>query len=63
VSDYERLLNGERQMFDAGESSLFMVNTRESGFIQTQLKYIQLLTKNHKAELALNYNLGILKNN
>jgi outer membrane protein TolC len=63
VTDYSKLLNGERRMFDTGESSLFMVNSRESGFIKTQLKYIQLLTKNHKAILELNYAVGLLKNN
>ena len=63
VSDYSKLLNGERRMFNAGESSLFMVNSRESGYIKTQIKYIQLLTKNHKASLELNYAIGLLKNN
>lgn len=63
VNDYSKLLNGERRMFDAGESSLFMVNSRESGFIKAQLKYIQLLTKNHIASLGLDYAFGLLKNN
>jgi outer membrane protein TolC len=63
VTDYSKLLNGERRMFDAGESSLFMVNSRESGFIKTQIKYIELLTKNHKASLEFIYAIGLLKNN
>lgn len=63
VNYYSKLLTGERQMFNAGESSLFMVNSRESGFISTQLKYIQLLTKNHKASLELDYAIGLLKSN
>jgi outer membrane protein TolC len=63
VNDYLKLLNGGRRMFNAGESSLFMVNSRESGYIKTQLKYIQLLTKNHRASLELNYAIGLLKNN
>jgi outer membrane protein TolC len=63
VSDYSKLLNGERRMFNAGESSLFMVNSRESGYINTQLKYIQLLTKNHKASLELDYAIGLLSAN
>lgn len=60
VNDYFKLLEGERTMFEAGESSLFMVNSRESGYINTQLKYIELLTKNHKASLAANYAFGLL---
>lgn len=63
VNDYSRLLNGERQMFNAGESSLFMVNSRESGYIKTQIKYIQLLSKNHKASLAASYAFGLLSSN
>jgi outer membrane protein TolC len=60
VKDYAKLLDGERKMFNAGESSLFMVNSRESGYIKTQLKYVQLLAKNHKASLTANYALGLL---
>ena len=60
VKDYEALLNGEKQMFNAGESSLFMVNSREIGYINTQLKFIQLLTKNQKAKLTSSYAFGLL---
>ncbi len=60
VTDYARLLEGEKQMFDVGESSLFMVNSREIGYIKTQLKFIELLTKNHKAKLTSNYAFGLL---
>lgn len=60
VQDYEGLLDGERDKFDAGESSLFMVNSRELGYISAQIKYLELLTKNRKAELGTDYSLGIL---
>lgn len=60
VNDYAKLLNGEKQMFEAGESSLFMVNSRELGYINTQLKFIELLTKNQKAKLTAQYNFGLL---
>lgn len=60
VSDYAGLLEGERQKFSSGESSLFMVNAREVGYIDTQLKYITLLAKNQKAALATVYSLGLL---
>lgn len=63
VTDYAKLLNGEKQKFDAGESSLFMVNSREMGYINTQLKLIELIAKNQKAKLATNYALGLLSNN
>lgn len=63
VSDYNRLLKGERRMFNAGESSLFMVNSREYGYIKAQLKFIELLTKNHKASLTASYTFGLLLEN
>ncbi|HBH06344.1 MAG TPA: transporter [Flavobacteriales bacterium] len=60
VQDYNGLLNGELQKFNAGESSLFLVNARELGFINAYIKLIELLTKNRKAELKANYAFGIL---
>ena len=60
VSDYNGLLKGEQRMFDTGESSLFMVNARESGYINSKIKLIELLAKNRKASLATGYAFGIL---
>ncbi|MFC2176497.1 TolC family protein [Bacteroidota bacterium] len=61
VNDYKGLLQGERDKFSAGESSLFMVNSRELGYITAQLKYLELLAKNRKAVLRSEYALGILE--
>lgn len=58
--DFERLLIAERTKFDIGESSVFLVNTREIGFINAQIKYIETITKNHKAALKAGYALGLL---
>ncbi|MBI1289366.1 MAG: transporter [Flavobacteriales bacterium] len=60
VADYLGLLEGEREKFTAGESSVFMVNSRELGYINAQIKYLELLAKNRKAELSAHYALGIL---
>ena len=60
VNDYLGLLEGEREKFNAGESSLFMVNSRELGYINAQIKYLELLTKNRKAVIATEYSLGML---
>ena len=46
VANYNRLLNGERQKFNLGESSLFLVNSRETKTIAAQLKLIELIAKN-----------------
>ncbi|MBL1279516.1 MAG: TolC family protein [Fluviicola sp.] len=58
VKDANNLLEGERRLFDIGESSLFMVNSREVGFIKTQLTFIELLTQNRQAELRVLYAIG-----
>lgn len=60
VDGYERLLNAERRMFRLGESSLFLVNSRESSYVQAQIKYLDILVKNRKADLESRYSLGLL---
>ena len=42
VSDYTTLLKGEERKFQEGESSLFLINSRESKLIQNKLKAIKL---------------------
>lgn len=42
VSDYTILLKGEERKFNIGESSLFLINSRESKLIQNKLKVIEL---------------------
>jgi outer membrane protein TolC len=60
VEDYRRLLEGERTLFRGGESSLFMVNSRERNYINAQIKLNKLLTQNQKAGLNARYAFGIL---
>jgi len=42
VSDYVVLLKGEERKFQIGESSLFLINARESKLIENELKLIEL---------------------
>ena len=42
VDDYESMLKAEERKFFLGESSLFLVNSRESKLIDTKLKAIAL---------------------
>ena len=42
VSDYGTLLKGEERKFRIGESSLFLINSRESKLINNKLKAIDL---------------------
>ena len=60
TEDYSGLLDGERRLFNNGESSLFLVNSRELGYINAQIKLIELLAKNQKSKLKLDYALGKL---
>lgn len=42
IDDFRRLLEAERMMFELGESSLFMVNTRENRLLNAQITFINL---------------------
>jgi len=60
VNDYRSLLEGERELFQVGESSLFMVNSRESSYIGANVKLLELLFKNRLSELKSRYALADL---
>ncbi len=60
VQDYLGLLEGERRMFNAGESSLFLINSREMSYISAEIKLIELQTKAEKAALQVQYAAGVL---
>jgi outer membrane protein TolC len=53
VADYNTMLNAEERKFFLGESSLFLVNSRESKLIDAKLKAIEIETNflNTKANL------------
>ena len=42
VENYERLLEGERIKFNNGESSIFLINSRENKRILAEIKLIEL---------------------
>lgn len=60
VNDYFGLLRGEQQLFESGESSLFLVNSRELSYINARIKLVEITSKNQIAELKTKYALGIL---
>ncbi len=60
LKDYERLWNSEKQLFNSGESSLFMINSREMSYINAQIKLNEITNKNQKAALDVEYSLGLL---
>jgi outer membrane protein TolC len=58
VRDLGGLLNGERRLFEGGESSLFLINAREMAYVNAQVQFIDLVVRNRKAGLAARYAFG-----
>ncbi|MGB0422806.1 MAG: TolC family protein [Flavobacteriales bacterium] len=61
VVNYGKLLDGERDLFNSGESSLFLVNSREVGYLQTRVKLIELIAKNQMAGLKASYSISQMR--
>lgn len=60
VSDYEDLVRAEERKFQLGESSLFLINSREQKLLETALKANTLNMKTLKARATLYNVLGIV---
>ncbi|GAB4475126.1 MAG: TolC family protein [Thermoflexibacter sp.] len=58
VNNNRILLTGEQERFTLGESSLFLVNTRETAFLSAELKFIELQFKYAKAKAELLWAAG-----
>ena len=59
VSDYQRMLQAEERKFQLGESSLFLVNSRESKLIDGQLKAIEIQNKFFSTKAKLFNSLAV----
>jgi outer membrane protein TolC len=55
VTNYEKLYTGEVMRFNAGESNVFLVNTRENKWLEAQQKLAEVQLKYFKAEAALKW--------
>lgn len=55
LNDSQLLLEAEKQLFVSGESSLFLINTRELAFIQARLKFIESIVKVQQASLTYTF--------
>lgn len=53
VKDYETLLAAEERKFSFGESSVFLINYRESSLIDAQLKQLKLRNKLYETKAKL----------
>jgi len=59
VENYRILLNGEERKFSFGESSLFLINSRENKLIDARLKQNELQNKFFAAKAKLFKSLAI----
>lgn len=60
VLNYKSLWQSEKRLFDSGESSLFMINSREMSYINAQIKLNEIINKSKKAGLDVEYSFGVL---
>ena len=60
-SNYLRLLQAEEIRFREGESSLFLINSRETKWIEAQSKLLEVRCKYYKSLAALAYSAGSLR--
>ena len=54
IVNYQRLLRGEQMKFDNGESSIFLINSRENSKLGAEIKLIELISEFGKS-------IGVLK--
>ncbi len=59
VKNYDTMLKAEKQRFESGESSLFVVNAREKNLIDAQLKLLSLLAKYNVSQVGVGYAAGL----
>ncbi|WDF69756.1 TolC family protein [Sphingobacterium oryzagri] len=58
IASQQILLRGELQKFELGETTLFLINSRESKLIEMQIKQENLITDYQKALAELYYKAG-----
>jgi len=59
VTDYNTLLSAEERKFSFGESSLFLINSRESKLIDAELKQNEVQNKFFKTKANLFKSLAV----
>lgn len=60
VVNAQGMLRGENQRFEAGESSLFLVNAREVTWLENRMRLIDLAARLRKAHFVLDHDAGTL---
>lgn len=60
VRNYQRMLSGERQKFENGQSSVFYMNVREGKLIESGVKLFKMRSEYAKAKAGLLWKAGVL---
>ena len=61
LNDSRNLLEAEKLRFELGESSLFLVNSRESSYLSARVDMIQLQAAFRQAQLQARWLQGVLQ--
>lgn len=61
TEQYRQLRQGEVDKFEAGESTVFLVNSRDSKLLEAELKQVQLEAKLQKARAGLTAAIGAME--
>ncbi len=59
--NYQALYRGEETRFNGGESSLFLLNSRENKVLEAAQKLAELKIKYYQSEIALQWAAGLLR--
>lgn len=60
VLNYRNLVKAERKLFEIGESSLMLLNYREIALMESEIKWIDKISKSRLAEIEILYAIGQL---
>jgi outer membrane protein TolC len=60
LNNFKRLLQAEEVLFQNGESSLFLVNSRENKVLEAERKLVDLKTKYYKTIYTMQWSAGLL---
>jgi outer membrane protein TolC len=55
---YKQLVEGEQDLFDLGESTVFLINMREINYINAKMKLLETQAKTIKSYLSVRYLQG-----
>jgi outer membrane protein TolC len=58
TNNYQVMLDGETEKFRAGESSIFLINTREQRWVDARVKYLKLQSEYLKTQAGLRWAAG-----